>query len=374
MSGFAAFLTGALDQANQINDEERDFRRRYLERFQERFDRAYERYGERQQQSRQRISTANALKQQGIPDPVIRQWLDEGISLEDIQAGNFRVNPGAPVPSPAGMAASPVPDTVAPIDASGNVRGEVSPTASLLFGTRSGEQMRQEAANSVGLPMDQVRQIMSGQVENPQDQFQSDPNASVTVLQDPTKVLRNMQLRPEDFRSSQDYATALQLAREGKVDEIAKLIDPNLALQRQSSLASARGPTQSPQALIARLLEKIASGQQLTPAEEIALDRAQRITARQNFEEDVFNGAGYGVPAPSTPVTPQAQPPAQTSPQTVFPYAMRPSPTQPNDQEAQAMAARIAAMPDADKIAALRELGQQNPVLQNRVIDILKGK
>jgi hypothetical protein len=228
---------------NRMHEDERDNERRFAEKYAARFDEALSVYRTKSSAADERRKQGEAMRMQGVPDPVIRQILRGGLKLEDWQEGRVKLRSGqvieASAPDPV------VPDSLrqslAPRPTGPNVPGQGAPTprgddvstaGRMLFGRRSGQELIAAGRRATGMEDGMIDQVMSGKTPDPAESFGGDPNATVTVQGDPLEILAKRRLDPEDFKNQQSFQAAVAALRENPSADISQYIDPEAKARR----------------------------------------------------------------------------------------------------------------------------------------------
>ena len=236
MSGFTSFLTGALNQMNRMHEDERDNERRFADKYAARFDEAMSVWRTKSTAADERRKQGEAMRMQGVPDPVIRQIIRGQLKLEDWQDGRVKVKSGqvteANAPDPVvpdnlkqSFAPQPVGPNVPGQSAAAPRGNDVSTASSMLFGRRSGQELIAAGRRATGMEDGMIDQVMSGRTPDPAESFGGDPNATVTVQGDPLEILAKRRLQPDNFKDQASFQAAVAALRTNPSADVSQYID-----------------------------------------------------------------------------------------------------------------------------------------------------
>ncbi|MCA6481106.1 MAG: hypothetical protein IM557_10955 [Chitinophagaceae bacterium] len=365
MSGFTSFLTGALNQMNRMHEDERDNERRFAEKYAARFDEALSVYRTKSAAADERRKQGEAMRMQGVPDPVIRQIIRGQLKLEDWQEGRVKLRSGqvieasAPDPVvPDGLRQSLAPQPTGPsVPGQGAPapRGDdVSQAGRMLFGRRSGQELIAAGRRATGMEDGMIDQVMSGKTPDPAESFGGDPNATVTVQGDPLEILAKRRLDPEDFKNQQSFQAAVAALRDNPSADISQYIDPEAKARRAAG--SRQEPASAWREKEMQRLYQIMYDQTQTPgARQTAqqqFNTLTRMTPSNQLTQGVLNEAGIlpGLGPSDTPAPTAAAP----DPTQVKSAADQIAQQNPNDRAARARA--VAGLPEPMRRPVVDEL------------------
>lgn len=344
---------------NRMHEDERDNERRFAEKYAARLDEALSMYRTKSAAADERRKQGEAMRMQGVPDPVIRQILRGQLKLEDWQEGRVKLRSGqvteanaadpvvpdslkqtAAAPSMAPQPTDPAQPGQGAPDPRGN---DVSMAGRLLFGRRSGDELIAAGRRQTGMQDGMIDKVMSGVTPDPTESFTGDPNATVTAQGDPLEILAKRRLGPENFKDQASFQAAVAALRENPTADISGYIDPNAEAARRNSVRPPSGADD-----IAR--RKLAIFDMLYDPKTPETEHPRL----RNMLNDLNN-----------------LPPAREYEQGIL--SNRPG-TGNADARLREEVAKAAGLQGEELRNYLLELRQRNPALQNDVIDVLEGK